>query len=300
MPMTSASFNRALELGINKWIGLGYKENPSCYSKIYEIRNSNKAYETDITSGGLGLMNVKTEGNDIAYDTYQQAFQVHYTHVVYALGLSITREAIEDNLYMELAEKRSKELGRSARETKEIVSTGILNSAFSATKTYADGLALASASHLIERGGTFSNTQSADFSEAALEQALIAIMEYKDSAGRRILVNPKQLIIPTALMFDVQRVLKSPARVGTADNDLNAVASFGLLQNAPVVNRHLTDADSWFIQTDVADGLIMYQRRALEAEQDRDFNSHNLLYQVSERYSVGVSDVKALFCSAGT
>lgn len=292
---------KALWPGVNAWVGWAYKELDHQYKDIFEIHNSEKNYEQDVTLSSLGLLQVKPQGEDVRYDDFAQGFVKTYTHVVYGSGFILTREQIEDNQYEELAQKRALLLGRSAKETKENVSANVLNRAFNSSYTGADGLELCSAAHLFEKGGTYANelTTAADLSEASVEQACIDIMDFRDGANKLIAAMPKKLVVPRALCFDAERILKSTLQNDTANNAINALKSKGVLPEGYVVNYYLTDSDAWFIKTDCPDGLKMFKRRALEVTNDTDFNSENMKFKVTERYSVGWTDPRGIFGSPG-
>jgi phage major head subunit gpT-like protein len=297
----TGSLAKALWPGVKAWVGADYKEVEHQFKEIFPMIRSEKNYEQDVTLGPTGLLQVKPEGQNIAYDSFIQGFVKNYTHIVYASGFIITREAIDDNMYMELAEKRSRMLGRSAKETKEITAANILNRAFNSTYTGADGLELCSTAHLFEKGGTYKNelTTAADLSEASLEQACIDIMDFRDGANKRIAASPRKLIVPTALAFEAERILKSTLQNDSANNAINALKSKGILPEGYAVNRYLTDADAFFLLTDCPDGLKHYQRRDLEVSDDTDFDSENMKFKISERYVFGWTDPRGIFGSPG-
>lgn len=292
---------RALQPGVNKWVGLAYNELELQYPKIFNTLRSNKNYEIQTTMSTTGLLTVKPEGQTITYDDFAQGFDQTYRHFVYASGFVLTRENIEDNQYMELAEARSRMLGRSARITKETVAANVLNRAFNSSYTGADGLELCSTAHLLEKGGTYRNELStaADLSEASLEQACIDIADFRDGANKLIAARPKRLIVPPALEFEAKRILGSTLQSGTANNDLNALKALGSIPEGATVNNFLTDADAWFVITDVPDGLTHFQRRDLDIKSDSDFDSENMKYKVTERYSFGWTDPRGIFGSPG-
>lgn len=301
--ISTGSIAKALWPGVNKFFGLSYAEHPLEYTEIFEMGRSDKNFEEDVNHYGLGLATVKPEGEKISYDEMAQGPVARYVHVVMAQGFVISREAVEDNLYMELAVKRSKELARSMRVTKEIIAANVLNRAFTSGYVGADGVTLINASHVNSRdASTYSNTLStgaADLSEASLEQALIDIGGMGDDAGKPIMVQPRKLIIPRHLQFEAERILGSTLQGNTANNAVNALRSKGALPSGYVVNHYLTDPDAFFILTDVPDGLKGFQRRALAIENDTDFDSENMKFKATERYSFGWSDPRGIFGSPG-
>ena len=300
--MNTGSLAKALWPGVNSWFGLAYDAHPDEYKEIFEVVKSEKNFEEDVNMYGLGMAPVKDEAANIMYDEMSQTFLSRYTHVTYGLGYIVTREAIEDNLYMELAEKRSKRLAYSMHQTKETVAANILNNGFdSAVKTGADGLELLSDAHLKSKGGTYRNelATAADLSEASLEQCIIDIMDHVDDAGLKIHIRPKKLIVPTALCFEAERLLKSTLQSDTAHNAINAIRSKGVLPEGYAVNHYLTDADAFFITTDAPDGLKLFERRPVGIESDTDFDSENMKFKATERFSVGWTDPRGIFGSPG-
>lgn len=299
--VSTGSLHRSLWPGVNKFTGLSYAETSHQYKEIFEVLDSSKNYELDVTMGQMGLATVKPEGQSIQYDDFAQGFDVTYRHVTYGDGFIITREAIEDNQYMELSEARSKLLGKTMKETKENVCANVLNRAFNSGYLGADGLELCSTAHLLEKGGTYRNelTTAADMSEASLEQAAIDIMDFRDGANKIIAARPMKLIIPRALCFEVERILKSTLQNDSANNAINALKSKGVLPQGYVVNHYLTDTDAWFIKTDVPEGLKLFQRRPMKVDTDSDFDSENLKFKATERYSVGWTDPRGVFGSPG-
>ncbi len=298
--MTGA-LSKALKPGVDTWFGLAYNQFPAEYLQIFDKQVSNQNFEEDVGVNGFGLAMVKNEGSPVPYIDMQQNFIKRYVHVVYALGFIITREAIEDNQYMKLAQQRTQALSRSMLQTKENIAANILNRAFSNSYVGADGLELCSTAHLLGKGGTYSNkiATAADLSEAALEQALIDIRAFVDDAGLTIAVKGQKLIIPSALQFEAHRILKSDLQVNSAENNINAMRSMGMLPGGVVVNDYLTDSDAWFIKTDVMEGLKFYQRREVGMENDTDFDSENMKFKCTERYSFGWTDPRGVYGSPG-
>jgi S-adenosylmethionine/arginine decarboxylase-like enzyme len=296
--ITSGSFAKALWPGVNAWYGKSYNDYATEWDKLFDKNTSSKAYEEDVGLSSLGLAAVKAEGAPISYDSERQGFTTRYNHVVYALGFIITREAYEDDQYDVVGKKKANALARSMRQTKEIVAANVYNRATTSGYTGGDGIVLLSASHVNVAGGTYSNIQSADLSEAALEQAFIDIEGFTDDRGLIIAAKPKSLIIPRQLRFEANRILKSDGRVGTDNNDTNALKDSGLFTNI-VVNHYLTDADAWFIRTDVPDGMKYFERRGDAFEMDNDFDTENAKFKATGRYSFGWSDPRGLYGSMG-
>jgi len=299
MPViTSSSFAKALWPGVNAWYGKSYNDYQPEWDKLFDKNTSTKAFEEDVSLSSLGLAAVKSEGNSISYDSERQGFTTRYQHVVYALGFIITREMYEDDQYDVVGKKKANALARSMRQTKEIVASNVYNRATTSGYTGGDGVVLLSASHPNVAGGTYSNIQSADLSEAALEQAFIDIEGFTDDRGLTIACKPKSLIIPRQLRFEAHRILKSDSRVDTPNNDNNALKDAGLFTNI-VINHYLTDADAWFIRTDVPDGMKYFERRGDQFEMDNDFDTENAKFKATSRYSFGWSDARALYGSMG-
>lgn len=301
MAINTGALAKALRPGVNTWFGLAYAELPEEFSQIFDIEQSMMNFEEDVNAYGFGLAPIKPEGQGISYDSMSQALFIRYVHVVYALGYIITREAIEDNLYMKLAKDRTDSLAFSMRQTKEIVCANVLNRAFNASYVGADGLALCSGSHLLAKGGTYNNqlATAADLSEAALEQALIDIGGMLNDAGLRISAQGMKLIIPRQLQFEATRILKGTERYATADRDINAMKFMGVLPDGIAMNHYLTSSSAWFIKTNVPKGLRMFQRRALGMENDTEFDTENMKFKASERFSVGFTDWRGVYGSNG-
>lgn len=300
MAINSASFAKALWPGINEWYGRSYDEHKVEYTDLFETKSSNRAYEEDVGTTGFGLASKKSEGLGIIYDEESQGFVTRYSHVVYALGFVITREIYEDDQYDIVGQRRAEALAFSMRQTKEIVGANVYNRAFNATYKGGDGKEMIATDHPNYSGGTWSNelTTAADLSEAALEQACIDIMKFTNDRGLKISVMPESLIIPVDLVFEAERILNSVGRVGTADNDLNALKSFGKFRTV-IPNHYLTDADAWFIRTNVKNGPTHYERRSMEFGVDNDFDTDNAKYKASERYSFGWTDPRGIYGSPG-
>lgn len=298
--INSSSFAKALWPGVNAWYGKSYNEYEVEFTKLFDKYTSNKAYEEDVGLSSFGLAIQKAEGAPIQYDSERQGFTNRYTHAVYALGFMITREIMEDDQYDVVGQNKAQGLAYSIRQTKEVLATNVYNRAFSSSYTGGDGVALLSASHPNVAGGTFSNliATASDLSEAALEQAIIDIAAYTNDRGLKIAVKPKSLVIPYTLQFEAMRILKSTGRVGTDNNDINALNSMGAFKDV-IVNHYLTDPDAWFIRTDVPNGMKYFERRADAFEMDNDFDTENAKFKASFRASWGWTDPKALYGSAG-
>lgn len=300
MPINSNSFAKALWPGINAWYGRQYDEHPVEYTELFDIEKSSRAYEEDVGTTGFGMAAVKSEGGAVSYDEESQAYITRYQHVVYALGFVVTREIYEDDQYDVVGKRRAEALAFSMRQTKETVAANVYNRAFNASYTGGDGLEMCSLLHTNFSGGTWANelTTAADLSEASLEQACIDIMKFTNDRGLKISVMPEKLIIPVDLVFEARRILESEGRVGTADNDLNALKSMGKFRTV-VANHYLTDTDAWFIRTNVQHGTKCFERRAMEFGMDNDFDNENAKYKATERYSFGWTDPRGIFGSPG-
>jgi hypothetical protein len=298
--ITSSSFAKLLWPGLNSIYGKAYGDYPVEWDKLFEKNTSDRAYEEDLGLSSFGLASVKNEGAPITYDTERQGFTSRYNHVVYALGFIITREIYEDDQYGKVGAQKAKALARSMRQTKEIVGANIYNRAFNSSYTGGDGVSLINASHPNVTGGSWSNqiATASDLSEAALEQAVIDIAGFRDDRGLLIAAKPEKLVIPYQLQFEAKRILGSDGRVGTDLNDPNVLKDMGIFSNV-ITNHYLTDADAWFILTNVKDGLKYFERRGDQFEMDNDFDTENAKFKATARYSFGWSDPRAIYGSAG-
>lgn len=298
--MNRALFYKQLNLGLNTVFGKQYARFEEIYRKLFDIETSSKAFEEEVMNVGLGLAGEKGEGAPVAYDQGADSFVARYVHKTYALAFAITEEAEEDGLYGSLGARYSRALARSMQETKEIVGHSVYNNAFSTSYPMGDGVALLSASHPLFGGGTLSNLLAtpADLSEAAIEDLTIQIGLWTDDRGLQLNLKPGDLIIPTALQFVAQRLLESPFRSGTGDNDINAIKKMGVVKST-VVSPYLTDSDAWFLRVDVDDGLKHFVRKKIARGMEGDFETGNLRYKARERYSFGASDWRALAGSSG-
>ena len=298
MAMNRAQFAKMLEPGLNTLFGLEYDSYPPEYSAVFSANSSQKAYEEDVLLEGFGAAPVKNEGASVSYDSASQQWTARYQHETVALAFSITEEAEEDGLYGSIAARYAKALARSMASTKEIKAANVLNNATSTTG--GDGVSLLNTAHPT-RSGSQSNTlaTAADLSETSLEQILIQIADMKDDRGLRIAAQGQMLVIPTAYSFVAERLLESQLRTGTADNDINAIRSGGYLPKGYHVMRRLTDSDSFYVATDVPDGLKHFQRAALKKGMEGDFETGNVRYKVRERYSFGFTDWRGIFGTEG-
>lgn len=298
--ITRASHPDLLWPGVMATYGQGYNPYPPEWSEIFEKRTSSKAYEKIVETSGFGLAPIKTEGAPIQYDTDAQGLVTTFTPVVYGLGWMATREEIEDGQYPEVSGRRSKALGKSMRTTAEIVHANVFNRGFSSSYNGADGVPLFSTAHPSPAGNR-SNTLSvaADLTEASLEDMLTLIAASKDRRGLPIRLRGMKLVVASGAQFNAERILGSPMRSGTANNDVNAVKAMGLLPGGVVVNHYLTDLDAWYIITDADEGLLSIWRREAEQQKDNDFDTENAKAKSTMRFSVGYGDPLAAFGSAG-
>lgn len=307
--VTTASFQKSLWPGVNKWFGMGYEQLPTQYTQIFTVETSSKKFEQDVGMAGLGVFAVKPEGENVTYDSVNQGFVHQFNHLVYSSGLIITREAFEDNQYnIDVFKPRSMELGFAARVTREIIAANVLNNGFSTSYTMgsaSDGAALFSASHVPGGPGTAvqSNLSTAgDLSELVLEGMIVNIALAKDSRGKQIQLMPNQLVIPPALMFDAERILGSTLQSDTANNNVNVLKSKSWFPGGIVVNNFLTDTDAFFITTSLnksGNGLVWYDRRPLAFGADNEFDTENAKYKATFRCSAGWRDYRAIFANQG-
>ena len=297
--------------GLNALFGLEYNKYDDEHTMIYETESSDRSFEEEVQLSGFGQATVKGEGSAINYDSAQESFTARYNHETIALGFAITEEAIEDNLYDSLSARYTKALARAMAYTKQVKAAFPLNNGFTNSFQSGDGDNLFSASgdgvtggdgHLLVNGGKNDNRPStgADLNETSLEDAIINIAAFKDQRGLLIAAKPKRLIVPPALQFVATRLLESQNRVGTADNDLNAIRTNGAIPEGYMVNHYLTDTNAFYIITDVPNGMKHFQRTALETSMDGDFDTGNVRYKSRERYSFGVSDPLGIYGSPGS
>jgi hypothetical protein len=299
--MTRAMFQKQLQDGLNTVFGMEYDDYDPEWSKIFKTHQSSKAFEEDVLMVGLGGASVKAEGSGVTYDGGSEGWVARYSHSTIALAFRITEEAVEDNRYGDLGAKYSTSLARGMKYTKEVRGASVINNGFSTSYLGGDAKQLFATDHPLQGGGTLSNTLAtpADFSEESLEDALVQIEGWTDDRGIPILVKGMRLIIPRQSQYAVHRVLKSDNRSGTANNDTNAIKDMRVLPDGYNVNHYLSDSDQWTIVTDAADGLKHFQRRKLKRGTEGDFETGNLRYKASERYSFGWTDWRGGFSSAG-
>jgi hypothetical protein len=300
MAISRSQLVKELEPGLNALFGLEYKNYENEHAEIYAIETSDRAFEEEVMLSGFDSAPVKTEGAGVAYDQAQEVYTARYTHETIALAFSLTEEAVEDNLYASLAARYTKALARSMANTKQIKAAAILNGAFT-TSIGGDGKPLCADDHPTLSGPVLKNELStpADLSETSLEQALIDISAFTDERGLKIAVQGIKLIIPKELQFTADRIMKSTLRVGTADNDINAIKNMGMIPQGYRVNHYLTDPEAFFIMTDAPNGMKMFQRVSMKTGFEGDFETGNLRYKSRERYSFGYSDPRGIFGSPG-
>ena len=301
MAISRAQLFKELLPGLNKLFGLEYKRYDEEHSEIFATETSDRSFEEEQKLSGFGAAPVKLEGQAISYDTAQEAWTSRYVHETIAMGFAITEEAIEDNLYDQLSARYTKALARGMAYTKQVKAASVLNNGFSSSHLGGDGKALFAADHPLVGGGANSNMPSVavDLNETALENAVIDIAAWTDERGLLIAARPLKLIIPPSLQFEATRLLQTENRVGTADNDLNAIKTNGAIPQGYRINHYLTDPDAWFLTTDVPNGLKMFQRAPLKTGMDTDFDTGNARYKARERYSFGWSDPLGIYGSAG-
>jgi hypothetical protein len=290
---------KELEPGLNALFGLEYKQYENQAAEIYTTESSDRAFEEEVMLSGFASARVKPEGSGVAFDNAQETFTARYTNETIALAFAITEEAIEDNLYDRLASRYTKALARSMASTKQVKGASPLNNGFGTFQS-GDNVALFSTAHPTI-AGTFSNTlaTAADLNETSLEQALIDIAALTDERGLKIAAKGVKMIIPSALQFTAERLMKSQGRVSTADNDVNAIRSMGMIPQGYRVNNYLTDTDAFFITTDVPNGMKHFNRAPLTTKMEGDFDTGNVRYKARERYVFGVSDYRGVFASPG-
>jgi hypothetical protein len=301
MAISRAQLLKELLPGLNALFGLEYAKYGEQHKEIYETETSERSFEEEVKLSGFSAAPVKNEGAAIAYDNAQEAFTARYTHETIALGFSITEEAIEDNLYDSLSSRYTKALARGMAYTKQVKAAAILNTGFTGGPTYGDGVTLFSTAHPLVSGGVNSNrpATAADLNETSLENAVIQIAAWTDERGLLIAAKPKKLVVPPSLQFVATRLLETELRVGTADNDINAIKNNGSIPGGYTVNNFLTDTNAWFLLTDVPNGLKHFVRSPLANSMDGDFDTGNVRYKARERYSFGVSDPLGAFGSPG-
>ena len=299
MAISRAQLVKELEPGRNALFGLEYKRYDSEHEEIYAKESSDRAFEEEVMLSGFANAQTKPEGQGVSFDEAQETFTARYTHETVALAFAITEEAMEDNLYDRISSRYTKALARSMAQTKQVKAAAPLNNGFGTFQS-GDGVALFSASPPTI-AGTFSNTLStaADLNETSLEQAMIDIAAFTDERGLKIAAKGMKMIIPSALQFTADRLMKSPGRVGTADNDINALKNMGMIPQGYRVNHYLTDTDAFYIITDVPNGMKYFDRAPLKTAMEGDFDTGNVRYKARERYSFGCSDPRGIYASPG-
>ena len=300
MAISRSQLVKELEPGLNALFGLEYKRYDSEHEEIFIKETSDRAFEEEVMLSGFGNAAIKAEGSGVNYDQAQETFTARYTHNTIALAFAITEEAIEDNLYDRLASRYTKALARSMANTKQVTAANVLNNGFSTSYLGGDGSPLFSTTHATI-SGTFRNTLAtqADLNETSLEQSLIDIAAFTDERGLKIAAQGMKLIIPSEQQFTADRLMSSAGRVGTADNDINAIRNKGMIPQGYVVNHYLTDSDAFFIITDVPNGLKYFERSPIRTSMEGDFETGNVRYKARERYSFGWSDPRGIFGSSG-
>ena len=302
MAISRAQLVKELEPGLNALFGLEYDRYENESAEIFQTETSDRAFEEEVMLSGFGSAATKAEGAAVTFDDAKEAFTARYTHQTVALAFSITEEAIEDNLYDRLGNRYAKALARSMANTKQVKGAEVLNSAFSSSQLGGDGVVLCSTAHPTVSGTSLSNTftTQADLSETSLESALINIASFIDERGLRIAIQGRKLVIPKELQFTAERILKSPLRVGTADNDINAINAMNMIPEGYRVNHFLNDTNAFFIITDTPNGFKHFVRSPLRTAMEGDFDTGNVRYKARERYSFGFSDPRCVYGSSGS
>ena len=302
MAISRAQLLKELLPGLNALFGMEYAKYGEEHQEIFETESSERSFEEETKLSGFSAAPVKNEGAAITYDNAQEAWTARYNHATIAMGFSITEEAIEDNLYDSLSARYTKALARAMAYTKQVKASAILNNAFTGSGvTYGDGKVLCATDHPLVSGGTNSNTPAvaADLNETSLEAAVIQIAGWTDERGLLIAAKPRKLVVPPALQFVATRLLETEGRVGTADNDINALRNNGSIPEGYTVNHYMTDTNAWFLLTDVPNGLKHFVRTPMSTSMDADFDTGNSRYKARERYSFGVSDPLGIYGSPG-
>ena len=301
MAISRAQLAKELEPGLNALFGMEYQRYENEHAEIYDTVSSDRAFEEDVLLVGFGNAPTKVEGQGVSFDTASESYSARYTHETIALAFALTEEAIEDNLYDRLGSRYTKALARSMAHTKQVKAASILNNAFNSNFTGGDGKELCATDHPLASGGTLSNELStpADLNETSLENSLIDIANFKDDRDMILALRGMKLIVPTNLQFVADRLMDTPGRVGTSDNDINAVRNMGMVPEGYVVNHFLTDTDAFFIKTDCPDGFKHFERTPLSTAMEGDFDTGNMRFKARERYSFGFSNPRAIFGSPG-
>src|SRR6056300_458266 len=301
MAISRGQLVKELEPGLNALFGLEYNRYENEHAEIFDTENSDRAFEEEVMLAGFAQAPVKGEGASVSYDTAQETFTSRYTHETVALAFSLTEEAIEDNLYDSLSSRYTRALARSMANTKQVKAANVLNNGFNSSFPGGDGKELFATNHPTLTGGDQSNepTTAADLNETSLENALIDISQFKDERGIKINVQARKLIVPPQLQFVAERILQSPGRVSTSDNDINAMKNMGMFPEGYVVNHYLTDTDAFFIKTDAPNGMKHFVRSPMSTGMEGDFETGNVRYKARERYSFGFSDWRGMYGSPG-
>jgi len=301
MAISRSQLVKELEPGLNALFGLEYNRYENEHAEIFNSESSDRAFEEEVMLSGFGSAPVKSEGAGVTFDQATESFTARYTHETIAMAFAITEEAIEDNLYDRLAGRYTRALARSMANTKQVKAANVLNNAFDSNFTGGDGKPLCDLEHPLASGGVLRNelATAADLSETSLEQSMIDIAAFVDERGLKIAMQGVKLIIPKELQFTAERILKSPQRVGTADNDINAMANMGMIPQGYRVNHYLTDTDAFFIMTDAPNGMKMFVRSPIKTAIEGDFDTGNVRFKARERYSFGFSDPRGIFGSPG-
>lgn len=301
MPISRAQMVKELLPGLNALFGMEYARYGEEHKEVFEEETSERSFEEEVKLSGFSAAPVKSEGDAIQYDNAQEAYTARYNHETIALGFSITEEAMEDNLYDSLSSRYTKALARAMSYTKQVKGASIMNNAFDNNFAFGDGQPLCSTEHPLVSGGSNSNTPdvAADLNETSLEAAVIQISGWTDERGLLIAAKPRKLVVPPSLMFVATRLLETEQRVGTADNDINAIMTNGSIPGGYTVNHFLTDDDAWFLTTDIPNGLKHFVRTPLTTKMEGDFDTGNVRYKARERYSFGASDPLGIFGSPG-
>jgi hypothetical protein len=300
MAINRAQLAKELEPGLNALFGLEYAQYENQHAEIFDTENSDRAFEEEVMLSGFASASVKPEGSSVNFDTATESFTARYSHETVALAFQITEEAVEDNLYDKISTRYTKALARSMAHTKQVKAANVLNNGFNSSFTGGDGVELFSSAHPTTSGNQRNELATAsDLNETSLEQALIDIAAFQDDRGLKVAAKARKMIIPSALQFTAERLMASAGRTATADNDVNAVKSMGMMPEGYVVNNYLTDTDAFFIKTDVPNGLKHFQRAAVATSMEGDFETGNVKYKARERYSFGFSDWRGMFASEG-
>ena len=301
MAISRSQLAKELEPGLNALFGMEYNRYEQQHAEIFETESSDRAFEEETMIVGFGNAKVKTEGQGVEFDNATEGFTARYSHETIALAFALTEEAIEDNLYDRLGARYTKALARSMAHTKQVKAASVLNNAFSSSFTGGDGKALVATDHPLQGGGTLSNRPStySDLNETSLEDAIISVSTFVDDRNMVIALQGKKLVIPPQLQFVADRLLNTPGRVGTSDNDINSIKNMGMVSDGYTVNNFLTDNDAWFLLTDCPDGFKHFERSPLSTSMEGDFDTGNVRFKARERYSFGFSNPRAVFASQG-